>query len=221
MEQHQPTLPAIIETGSTAVSIEELLEAVRSLPERLDDAQLALCDRIAGAPAPRFEPASGKHFAQCLKVLSRALPRRKADEEDGELWIRAYERMLGHMPAEQLSFISAKCLERFDWFPTVKQMLDIGKDWRGGEQAENLPALAAAKSDRERFNRLQEIRHRLKNEVVEQDWIERLSPGQRRVLETESLLLIDPETGGMVQHPYVLKQIRKWAEFLAAQGEAA
>lgn len=216
-EREQPTLPAIMETGSLAASIEESLAAVRSLPDRLDDAQLALCDQLAATPAPRFEPASGEHFAKCLRALDAALPRRKADGDTGELWIRAYERMLGHLPAAQLNFISAECMRRLDWFPTVKQMLDIGKEWRGAEEAKNLPALAASKSDRERFARLQDARRRLKDEVVEQDWIDALTPGQRKVLETEALLMREGEDGPYRQHPVQIERVRKWHEFQAAQ----
>lgn len=218
MEQEQETLPAIIATGSTALSIGSLREVLANLPERLDDQQLALCDRIAASPVPPFEPASDEHFAKCLKVLSRSLPRRKADEQDGDLWLKTYRRMLNNLPAEQLNFIAAECMRRLDWFPTVKQMLDIGKEWRGVEQAERIPAIAASRSERERFARLQEIRRRLKDEVVEQAWIDALLPGQRVTLETEGLLRLDTETGGYSQPPAQIERIRKWQEFQAAQG---
>ena len=218
-DQHssQATLPAILETGSPELSSSELLMLVRDLPERLDDRQLALCDHVAASPVAKFQPAAEGHLAKCLLALDAALPRRKAPGETGELWLRTYERMLGHMPAEQLSFISAKCLERLDWFPTVKQMLDIGKEWRGIEQANRLPQIAAAKSDRERFHRMQEIRRHLKDEVVEQDWIDSLEPGQRKVLETECLLMRDDETGAYRQHPVQIERVRKWHEFKAMQ----
>lgn len=218
-DQHsnQATLPAILETGSLVPSIENLSDLLRNLPARLDDEQLALCDRIAASPVPKWEPVEAQHLLERLRTLDSLLPRRKADALSGELNQRVYVRALRHMPKAQIDFLWAEAVRTLEWFPTVKQCLDIAAKWTGKQQAENLPALAAAKSDRERFHRLQAIRHRLRDEVVEQDWIDALTPGERKVLETEILLMRDEETGAYRQHPVQIERIRKWNEFKAAQ----
>lgn len=217
MQQEQPTLPAILETGSLVPSIENLSDLLRSLPARLDDEQLALCDRIADSPVPRWEPVEAQHLVERLRTLDSLLPRRKADALSGELNQRVYVRALRHMPKAQIDFLWAEAVRTLEWFPTVKQCLDIAGKWTGKQQAENIPALAASKSDRERFARLQDARRRLKDEVVEQDWIDALTPGQRKVLETETLLMREGEDGPYRQHPVQIERVRKWHEFQAAQ----
>lgn len=101
-----------------------------TLPERLDDAMLARVKAIAEAPLPTLPPCDDRRFNQCLRVLLAVLPKRTSDELSGELFVAAYQRQLGHMPAAQISFLADKATERCRWFPTIAECLEIASEWR-------------------------------------------------------------------------------------------
>src|SRR5690349_1517654 len=117
IEMAQETLPATLETASTAHSTVALLA---TLPARLDDQMLAQVDAIANAQLPALAPSSEKHFSQCLKSLA-ILPRQSSDQAKGELMTRLYHRQLGHLPAAAMSYLVDHALKRCRWFPTIAE----------------------------------------------------------------------------------------------------
>lgn len=62
------------------------------------------------------------------------LPRQNADDVSGELFVAAYRRKLGHMPAEQISFITDCALEECRWFPTISQCMEIAARWERNDE---------------------------------------------------------------------------------------
>lgn len=131
----QPNLPEISETGllepSTAGSTLELL---RSLPLRLDDRQLAQVKAIAKADLPLLPSIDEKSFTECMRALT-ILPRRADDDVTGEIRVRIYGKSLGHMPKVQFWWIVEEAVKRCKWFPSIKELLDIGGEWRRRDDA--------------------------------------------------------------------------------------
>jgi hypothetical protein len=94
-----------------------------------------MVEAAAGSSLPELSATDDRHFAGVLNVLNAALPRQQADEMTGELRLKAYRRMLGHLPKEALNYAGEQALQRLDWFPTIKQLLDLAGEWERNDEA--------------------------------------------------------------------------------------
>lgn len=145
--------------ANTLIGNSELLTLdLTTMAGRLTDQQLAQVSAIANMPVPPPEPCTERHFKQCLRIMDAALPKRAMTATDAKLLTATYWRMLGHHPKDAISFLSAKAIERCDWFPTVKECMAILAEWRRVDEAVKRQGLArhlahvereARRSDRE------------------------------------------------------------------------
>lgn len=62
------------------------------------------------------------------------LPRRNSDDLGGELFVAAYQKMLGSYPKAAVSFVTEQALARCKWFPTIAECLEIMTEWRRSDK---------------------------------------------------------------------------------------
>lgn len=122
-------------TGSQAPSV--------ARPPTLKPETLADCRAIAewaSATMPAVAAAAPGRILKRLEYLDAMLPRRNQDEQAGELRTTAYVTMLSGQPDEALAFMVREACRLYNWFPTIKQLLDILADYRPpvSEQAQAL-----------------------------------------------------------------------------------
>lgn len=169
--------------GSTLVTIQ-------ALPIRLSDEELRLVTSIAKADLPSPLPTDDKHFAACMKALS-ILPRRKDDEATGELRFRIYRSTLGHLPRIQLDWMVQEAVKRFEWFPSVKQLLDLADRWTRRDEAVEAKRLARSKMIQEHSARDIDAR-RKKSQPLTQADVDVMSPELQSIgLKCGALLKVD------------------------------
>lgn len=75
-----------------------------------------------------LEPANEEHFAKVMRSLSM-LKRRGDDNLTAKLRDALYWAKLRHLPRAVIAFIADKGLERWEWFPTIKECLDLAAEW--------------------------------------------------------------------------------------------
>lgn len=175
-----------------------------------------MVEAVAAGSLPALPVSDEKHIRQCLRLLEAALPKRASDDLTGKLLVKLYQRKLGTMPTEQVSFLTDTAIAELDWFPTIKQALGIATRWQRDDHATSVLKLARGLSFREHNSRLSDARQRLKTKRCEQSWVDALTHGQAEVLEAESLLWRCRECGSYTQR----SQWRKWQEFLANNPES-
>lgn len=90
---------------------------------------------IANEPCPPAERCDAKHLGQCLRMMLAVLPRRNADDLSGELFVAAYQRMLGDMARDRVTFMADQAMRRCKWFPTIAECIEIADDWRRSDAA--------------------------------------------------------------------------------------
>lgn len=158
---------------------------------RLDDQTLAQLRDIARAPLAPLEPICPDVLVQSLAALDAALPRRKTDEATGKLMLAAYRRKLGHMPKEQIDYLCNAVLERCDWFPTIRECLEIAGQWRRQDAVDQ--ARARNLIANEMHLRMLAAHRRLKwGEGVTQEEVDSWPEGWREAAASAGLLHRDP-----------------------------
>ena len=78
----------------------------------------------------RPEPATTSELARHLEFLAATLPSKVIDEESGKRRVAVYARILGDFSNHALAFMARKACERYDWFPTPRQCLEILNEYR-------------------------------------------------------------------------------------------
>lgn len=155
---------------------------------RLTDTELARLERVAAAPLPTLPPCDARHFDQCLRIMIAALPRQSSDELGGELLVAAYRRKLGHMPTDQINFVTDKALERCRWFPTIMECLEIAMTWQRNDDALRQQQNAVASIGCEKQARMDEAMTAMEAGTISQPEIDALPPRWQSIAETRSLL---------------------------------
>lgn len=174
------TLPAImagvtIETASNAPSIAKATALVR-----LDDQALAKAEALANSPLPVLPPCDDGKFNQFMRTLA-TLARRASDDDKGELQVAIYRRMLGHYPRDALAFMVETAIVECDWFPSVKQCLEIIGRWKRNDGDVQSRSRAAALVRDELRARFDEIMGALERRDLHQEAIDALPPKVRVV----------------------------------------
>ena len=103
---------------------------LESLPERLDDTQMAAVKKIADAPLPSLPPCGDRHLLQCLRGMLAVLPRQNSDDVAGELFVEMYRRQLGEHPADAITYMVDQSTRNCRRFPTIAECLEILSGWR-------------------------------------------------------------------------------------------
>lgn len=126
--QSLTTMPAsgMPEMGSSEpwIAVSQVaMTALRTKQLMTNEERQMLRDFLAG-PIPVFPVCSREHFDKSLRALT-VLPRARDDELKGELRVHLYWRKLGHYSEHQWSYAANVALDRFDWFPTIKQLRQL------------------------------------------------------------------------------------------------
>lgn len=151
----QPTGAATASTGQLTDDWSKVdTTALATLPERLDDAQLAMVQHIAQLPVPQLPAAPEKHFLQCMRTL-RLLPTRGDDDLSGELRLALYRKHFGQQPASALSYLVEQATLTCRFFPTpmeCKAILDRWSRTDGPWRAQQFAQVRAAREVQARFD---------------------------------------------------------------------
>ena len=139
---------------------------------------------------PALPACDTRHFDQCMRVLRAALPSQNADDLSGELLVAAYRRKLGHMPAEQISFIADQALEECRWFPAIAECMDIAKRWERDDAAVRERNLALASVRWEKQHRMEEAMAAIRSGVMSEDEINAMPDRWISIAETRGLLMM-------------------------------
>jgi len=181
-ERVSPEVSATIATELLARSTDSLQIAdLSNLPARLDDMTLAMVQEIANCPLPVLPPCDDRHFAMCFRTLATVLARRNHDDDGGELLVRVYRRMLGHFPAEAISFMTEEVITTCRWLPTVAECLDIIGRWRRNDDATKRRSLAEVLVRRELQARFDETMAKLASRELDQAAIDALPKRWKRI----------------------------------------
>lgn len=160
-------------------------------PPRLDDRQIAALRPVADAPLPALIPCEQDHLNKCVAVLDAALPRRNTDDVSGSLMAAAYRRKLGHMPKEQIDFLSNAILERCRWFPTIAECLEIAGEWERQDARDK--ARARNLIEREMQARFEDAMRRLRFGQIEQAEVDGWPERWKEIAVTRGDLHGDPD----------------------------
>lgn len=162
---------------------------LNTLPARLDDQTLAMVEAMANSPLPALVPCSEGKFGQAMRYLSASLPTRGHDDAAGELRFEAYRRTLGHLPADAIGFLTGEVLRTCRWFPTIAECLEITARWTRGDTG--LRDRAAARAEKERRDRWNDLRGAVRSGEMPKEAIEALPDRVKRALDNDNLIRID------------------------------
>jgi hypothetical protein len=154
---------------------------------------------------------------QFLRVLS-IMPRQQADDLTAELRVETMLRMLGHLPRPTLDWMADESLRRFTFHPSIKELLDLAKEWTRGDDSVLARARAARLARDERQARLDDARRALRIGELDQDGIDALDERIRIILEAEGLLW-RCECGSYTARRQTTPEAADHAEILSRLGE--
>lgn len=160
-----------------------------------------MVEKTADCPLPPLTPTDERHVSQCIRILDANLPRQKTDEDSGTLRMNTYHRKLGHLPRDAVNFIADQALERFDWFPTIKQMLDLAAEWTRSDEPVQARAIASRKARDERQARFEDLVRKLKAGDVDQFAVDALPERTQHMLYERFALGRCPECGSYSPRP--------------------
>lgn len=150
-------------------------------------------EAIASSPLPALASCDDRHFSQCLRILQAALPKRASDTLSGELFVAAYQRKLGHHPKEAISYMTDQALDRFQWFPTIKECAEVIEGWSRNDDALKAKNRAGIIARNERQARLDETIAALEAGELSGDQIAALPERFRDIALTQGLIWADPD----------------------------
>lgn len=164
---------------------------------------------------PKPQACDELHLARCLKSLD-ILPRRAIDEKAGKLAKRIYERKLAGYSNEALTFLVEKGLDRFHWFPTIAECIELLRDWPNAEVALERRQTATALVQREMQFRQDAVIAKLERRELTAAQIADLPDHVKRIGWTKGLLwklkdgthLPRPDPGKI--SPEELAEVRAW-----------
>lgn len=138
-----------------------------TLPARLDDTTLAQVEVIANSPLPALSRCDDGHFLKCMRSLA-ILPKRADSETSGELRTALYQRMLGHLSHDAISFLTENALATCQWFPTIAECNTIVARWQRNDAAVQRRARAEGRARAERQARFDEAMDALAGRTLDQ-----------------------------------------------------
>lgn len=94
------------------------------------DKECAALQKWAESQSFAEHPATSEQIARHLEFLAATLPGRGIDEQSAKMRFAVYSRILSEYSNAALSFMSRIVCERFDWFPTPKQCLEVLSEYR-------------------------------------------------------------------------------------------
>jgi hypothetical protein len=202
-KQHpaQQHLPAIQATGlltpSTATSTLSMLKA---FPSSLSDQEFEQVKAIAKADVPSLPAIGPNAMTEALTMLDSSLPRRKTDTASGELRLRAYRQCLSHLRADQMWWTVQEAIKRCQFFPTVKELLDIAEGWERRDDATEAKRLAKMLVNVEVNRRLREHNRKPPPPPLTQESVDAMDPELKKLglklghlIEQDGKVIPNPE----------------------------
>jgi hypothetical protein len=226
MDEHQGALALTSATDSRELST-DLLDSLRlpadcrldldALPERLSDDALILLRAIAEAPLVPWDAGDRTFFDKCMRSLA-ILPRKADDEVKGKLRLELYWRKLQGYPHAALGWMVEAGLDRFDWFPSIHQCIDLLKEWPGANNARAWRVRAKRRLEDEYAARYRDLIDGIRDGTIDEDAINALSDRMKARLDCDMVIICwRAEPGG----PLVCR-VRHSAPFGAAEsGDSA
>lgn len=198
----QASLPTISGTGllapSTAASTLAMLQAITG---PMTNDQFGQVQAIAKASLPSLPGTGEKAFGEAMKLLD-TLPRRKDDEDSGEVRYRVYRRCLAHIPAPQLWWTVEEALKSCRFYPSVKELLDLSAKWARRDEAVDAQRLARQLVNRE-LNRRHIESTRKPVPALTQDDVDKMDEALIKIgltcgalVEVDGKVIINPEPEG-------------------------
>jgi len=81
---------------------------------------------ISSAQTTRIEPnANGRYVVNRIEYLEATLPTRSTDRKAGQQRTAVYIKFLSGYSRDALTWMTDEVFKRHDWFPTVRQCLEI------------------------------------------------------------------------------------------------
>lgn len=165
-----------------------------NLPARLDDAILAKVEEYARSTPPALARTDRDHILQFIKLMSD-MPRKDADQDTGEVKKENIVFHLERLPRACLNWMRGEVHIRFTFFPSIKELLDLAKEWRRNDDAVLARSKAAVMVRRERETRMDEARYALRHGRMLQEEIDALPERWKQIFEAESLLRLHDDGG--------------------------
>jgi hypothetical protein len=166
------------------------IEDLSSLPERLDDATLALVTQTATSTLPALAPCEPGYLAECLQLLAE-MPRSKSGRQSGELQVLAYQRVLRGFPKRAITYLVDEALtgaHGSKFIPSTVECLSILEGWKRNDPAALARRSARLIASRERQARFDETLSALAAGKLSQDEIDALDEWTKDVGETRGHL---------------------------------
>ena len=148
---------------------------------------LTRCEAYAAAPLPVLPRTDEDQMLQFMRMMSD-MPRQQGDQATGQVKVENMLRHLGHLPRVCLSWMLGQVHVRFTFFPSIKELLDLSKEWTRGDDAIQARSLAKRLARDERQARLNDTRRSLRTAQQAQEWVDALEDRTKDILEAEGLL---------------------------------
>lgn len=204
-----------------------------TLPARLDDGMMAMLRELVNSPLPVPERCDEIHFGRCMKSLD-ILPRR-ADDSGGNLRMKLYQAKLSGFSNGALSYLVEYGLERFHWFPSIAECLEVLKAFPNRERDGERKQQARHLMQREMNARMDEAIERLAGRNVPQGDIDAMPGFWKRVGADKGYLWAWPDGRFTVRRDLsamapeaadaereaVAAMLAEWEVITAAQGDDA
>ena len=179
---------------------------LKGLPSSLSDQQFEQVKAIAKSDVPALPAIGPKAMTEALTMLDSSLPRRKTDTASGDLRLRAYRQCLSHLRADQMWWTVQEAIKRCQFFPTVKELLDIAEGWERRDEATEAHRLAKLLVNREVNRRLVAQSRKAPAPPLTEEAIAAMSPELRsmglklgHLIEVDGKVIPAPEPEGAPQ----------------------
>lgn len=169
-------------------------------------------EAYAAAPLPALPRTDRQHIAQFGRLMSD-MPRQGTDTATGAIKLDNQVRHLGHLPRACLDWMAGQVHARFTFYPSIKELLELSKEWTRDDASIRARVLAKHRAAKERQARVSDMRRRLRMERVPQQDLDALSEGAAKILETEGLLHRCDDCGSFAQRGYW----REWQAFASSE----
>lgn len=163
------------------------LATLQALPERLNDDQLALCQRVADLAIPAMTPVDDEHFTRCMRMLT-VLPDRKGDDLTAELRIALYRRHFGSYPREAWSHLTERATLTCKFFPSPQECKAILDQWNRSDGPFRAHQLAQTRVRNELQLRFTDLVTRLREGKVTQQEVDALPERWKRILAVQGFV---------------------------------
>jgi hypothetical protein len=144
-----------------------------------------------------------------------ALPKRNQDDGTGEMFVEIYRLHLGGCSREAMDYLTLRATAECEWFPTVKQCLDILEGWERNDEHVQRRNKAWTLIMQERSKRAREEKpHHYEQEKLppfDQAFVDGLTPHMLSLGVKLGFVLVD-EHGNRSVAPVGPNEVKSWRD---------